>query len=162
MSTIQELDSELQGGSRENRFKVTITVPTGVSGDARKLQVLCTGATVPGKTRGAIAIMRQGKTARIAGDTVSDETFPFTAHVPKDAAQVYGVFEEMFNLPDSTDDYKTNVIIEQLNLQNEVTFSWNVTGCWVSTLPPVDFNTESADTIKQFEATFTIDDVNSI
>lgn len=162
MSTIQELDSELQGGSRENRFKATITLPTGVTGDSRKLQILCSGATVPGKTRGAISIMRQGQTGRIAGDSVVDETFPFTAQVPKDAKQIYQTFEDMYNLPDTDDDYKTTVKIEQLNLQNEVTFSWNMTGCWVSTLPPVDFNTESADTIKSFEATFTLDDCSPV
>lgn len=157
--SIQELEAQLNGGARENRFRLTIAPPAGTSGNANALSVLCLSTAVPGKTRGAITIQHTGKTARVPGDSVADETFEINVQVGYDAEAVYGFFNDWYNLGDFNVGAKTTVRIEQLGLLNETLFTWNVTGAWVSTLPPIDFNRESQDTIKQFAATLTLDDV---
>lgn len=158
--SLQELDNELQGGSRQNRFRLTISLPTSVGGNATKLQILCNSTTVPGYTRGAITINRLGKTGRIAGDAVSTETFPATMQVPKDAQVVYTTFSNWFKLPDTTNDYKSEVLFEQLDIQNNVTYTWKATGVWVSTLPDISFDQTAQDTIQTFDVTFTIDTID--
>lgn len=40
--------------------------------------------------------------------------------------------------------------------------AWQADGIWVSTLPPINFNAESQDTISQFEVTLTLDDINPV
>lgn len=158
--SLAELDTTLQGGARQNRFRLTISLPAGVGGDATKLQILCNATTVPGYTRGAITINRQGLTGRIAGDKVSSETFPATLQVPKDAESVYSTFNKWFKLPDTTNDYKSEALIEQLDIQSNVTYTWKATGIWVSTLPDMSFDQTAMDTIQTFDVTFTIDDVD--
>ncbi len=157
--SIQELEASLQGGSRENRFLLEFTLPAGVGGDVRTFNVLVLSTSVPGKTRGAITIQHSGKTRRLAGDDVTDETFPVVFQVPKDAKVIYENMRTWYDLGNG-DDYKVNIKCSQLDRQNTKVFSWNIIGCWLSTLPPVDFNRESQDTIKQFDATFTVDDID--
>lgn len=157
--SLQELDSALQSGARTNRFLLEFILPTGITSDVRKLSLLALSVSVPGKTRGAITINYGGKTGRIAGDELTDETFPVSLQVPQDSETVYKLFNDWILLPDTEDNYKTNMKCSQLNLQNEKTQTWDMKGCWVSTLPPVDFNRTSQDEIKEFEVTFTLDDV---
>lgn len=160
--SLAELESALAGGSRENRYLLEFNLPGAVTGETRTLNVLVLSATVPGKIRGAITINKEGKTGRVAGDELTDENFETNFQVPKDAQAVYSTMNEWFELPDTADGenaYKVKIKCSQLNLQNEKTFSWEIGGAWVSTLPPVDFNSESQDTIKQFAVTFTVDTV---
>ena len=155
--SVQELDAKLQSGQRTNRFRCLITLPAGVSGDSDTLRVLCQSTTVPGKTRGAISLQRLGKTARIAGDEVSDETFSFMVQVPKNAKSVYDTFNQWFKLGNNSEGYKTSVIFQFLGLDNSISMSWKATGVWVSTLPPVNFDATAQDEITSFEVTLTLD-----
>jgi len=156
--SLQELDNELQGGARQNRFRLTLSLPTGNGGDANKLKILCNSTTVPGGTRGTITINRLGLTGRIAGDKVSTETFPVTMQVPKDAQVIYTTFSNWYKLPDTTNDYKSEAIFEQLDIQNNVIYTWKATGVWVSVLPDISFDQTAMDTIQTFDVIFTIDD----
>lgn len=158
--SIQELDEKLAGASRQNRFRILL--PSDIDGDVAEFNILVQSTNVPGKTRGAITINKNGKTARIAGDDVSDETFPCNVFVPKDAKKTYKLIQDWYKLSDEDDGYKKDIIVEQLSLQNEVTAAWKITGCWVSTLPPVNFDETAMDTLQTFEATFTLDDVELI
>lgn len=160
--SISELDAKLLGAQRENRFRAILTLPSGVSGDSDTLRVLCQSTTVPGKTRGAITLQRLGKTARIAGDELSDETFTFNVLVPKDAQAIYKTFEGWFKLGNGNTGYKSKAKFEFLGLDNATTMAWQADGIWVSTLPPINFNAESQDTISQFEVTLTLDDINPV
>lgn len=155
--SVQELDAKLQGGQRTNRFRALLVLPSGVSGNTDELKVLCQSTTVPGKTRGAISIQRLGKTARIAGDEVSDETFTFMVQVPKNAQSIYNTFNEWFKLGNNSEGYKSTATFDFLGLDNSVTMSWKATGVWVSTLPPVNFDATAQDEVSSFEVTLTLD-----
>lgn len=160
--SVAELEKELEGGSRVNRYRLNITLPTGVPGDVRKLSVLVKSTNVPGKTRGVINILREGITRRIAGDSVANESFPVLFNVPKNGSTVYNTVYNWYKLPETSNDYKADMTIEQLDIQNAVSSTWNVKGCWVSVLPAVSFNSESNDTLLEFEATFTLDDIELV
>ena len=156
--SVQELDAKLQGGTRTNRGRMLITLPGGVSGtDTDTLRILCQSATVPGKTRGAITLQRLGKTARIAGDEVNDETFTVMVQVPKNARSIYSTFEQWFILCDKDTGYKSTARYDSLALDNSVSASWKIEGIWPSTLPPVNFDATAQDSITEFEITFTLD-----
>jgi len=160
--SVYELDKTLNGGARENRFKVNFTLPAGIPGEIRELSLLVTTTNVPGSTRGTITITKDGKVVRIAGDNVPNETFPCSLRVPKDAKKAYSTFYEWYNLPDTSNDYKVKMNMQQLDTQNNVIATFEMTGVWVSVLPDVTFNTDSADTISTFEVTFTLDTINLV
>lgn len=158
--SVAELEKVIQGGARENRFRVLFALPTGVTGNIKDISAIVTSTNVPGKTRGTINLMRDGLTHRIAGDKVSDETFPCSFKVPKEGKKIYTSMEQWFNLPDTSSDYKVKAKFQQLDTTNKVQSEWEISGMWISVLPPVTMNTESENTISQFEVTFTLDDVN--
>ena len=151
---IQVLEETLQGGARENRFRVNFVLPSGVSGDVRNLSILVKTATLPGKTSGQIEIKHSGLTHRIKGDEVTDATWTTEVLVPKNATTVYGAFESWFKL---IENYKVNMTAEQLDIQNNVTQVFTLEGVWVTALPAVNFSTESQDTLKSFEVTYSVD-----
>lgn len=157
MAGINELETALNGASRENRFLMELNFPAGVAGDVRKLNVLVKSTAVPGKTRGIIELKKDAKTARIAGDEMTNGDFNTTFLVPKDASSVYKIMDEWFHLPDTSGAYKVEIGISQLDIQNNVTQKWNGEGVFIATLPEVNFDTESSDTIKQFDVGFSID-----
>lgn len=160
--SVQELDAILKSGQRTNRGRLLLTLPGGVAGNTDTLRVLCQSATVPGKTRGAITLQRLGKTARIAGDSLTDETFTVMVQVPKDAKIVYDTFHQWFTLGDNSEGYKSTARYDSLALDNTISASWNMKGIWPSVLPPVNFDATAQDTITEFEVTFTIDEVELI
>lgn len=157
--SVQELEQEVQGLSRENRFRLQFSLPIGIPGEIRTITALVMSTNTPGKTRGTITIFRDGKPIRIAGDTNPDETFPVSFKVPKDAKKLYNTMYQWYELPDTSDDYKVDMRVEQLDTQNQVVYTWNIKGVWLSVLPPIAYNTESQDTVTSFEATFSMDDV---
>lgn len=158
--SLEELDAALKGGARENRFRLLITLPDGVSGaTSDELKVLALSTAVPGRTRGAITIQALGKTGRLAGDDVTDETFETVFQVPKESEKIYGLMKQWYELAETEEGYKSKIKVQQLDLENKSTNEWEITGAWVSTLPPIDFSRESSDTIKQFPVTFTVDKV---
>lgn len=155
---ISAYEEALNSASRENRFRCMWTLPSGVSGDARKLQILGKSATLPGKNYGQIEIKRSGKTHRIKGDEVTDATWTVNFSVPKDADAVYKSMEDWFNLEE---DYKVEMTAEQLDVTNATTQVFKIEGVWVQALPGVNWDHESENVIKSFEVTFSADKVSA-
>ena len=160
--SIQELEVALNGGQRINRFRVNFTLPTGVPGDIRDLNVLVTSTSVPGKTRGVIELLRGGKTHRLAGDDTPDESFPVSFKVPKDGNKIYASMYAWYDLPATSSTYKTKVTIQQLDTQNNVTISWEVGGVWLSKLPAIAHTNETKDAILEFETEFIFDTITKL
>lgn len=155
---ITSLEQALNGASRENRFKLTFVLPSGVSGDVRTLQILSRSTTIPGKNYGQIEIKHSGKTARIKGDEVTDATWTTEFLIPKDASKIYKAMEQWFNL---IKDYKTNMEVYQLDITNKVVQKFVINGVWVQALPGINWSTENENTIKSFEVTFSADKVSA-
>lgn len=151
---VQSLEELLNGASRENRFRINFTLPGGVSGDVRNLSLLVRTATLPGKSDGQIELKHSGITHRIKGDEVIDATWSTEILVPKDSRQVYSTFEQWKSLKEN---YKVQMTANQLDIQNNVTSTFTLEGVWVQALPAVNWSTESQDTIKSFEVTFSVD-----
>lgn len=159
MAEINTLEQELNGASRENRYRLTFVLPSGVSGDVRKLAILARSTALPGKNYGQIEIKHSGKTNRIKGDEVTDATWTVEFLVPRDAKQVYKSMEDWFNL---TENYKVDMETYQLDIANEVAQTFKVEGVWVQALPAVNWNTETENTIKSFEVTFSADKISAL
>ena len=157
--SVYELDKTLNTGARENRFRVSFTLPAGVPGDVRELSLLVTSTNVPGKTKGTITIQKDGKTARMAGDMVTDETFPCTFRIPRDTGKVYGMLYSWYELEE---EYKVIMKMEQLDVTNATIATWELSGVWLSVIAPISMNSESQDTIATVEATLTLDDVKLV
>ena len=151
---IQTLEEVLNGASRENRFRVNFTLPSGVSGDVRNLSILVKSVTLPGKTYGQIELKHSGKTHRVKGDETTDGTWTTDVMVPKDSRAVYSAFESWFKL---TENYKVEMSVDQLDITNAVTNTFKLEGVWVTALPGVNWSTDSENVIKSFEVTFSVD-----
>lgn len=160
MSTIAEFESELNGGQRANRYKISFSLPTGVSGDIRSLSLLGKSTTLPGKESGQIELKRDGKTIRVKGDTTSTATFNVTFQIPKKSKEFIKTFYEWNDLEE---DYKTTMSVNLLDLTNTAVATQTITGVWVSSIPGLALDQDSSDTILEFDVTFSCDetDVNA-
>jgi len=153
---IQVLEEVLNSASRENRFRVNFTLPGGVSGDVRNLSILVRSTTLPGKNVGQIEVKHSGITHRIKGDEVTDATWNCEFLVPQKSSEIYAAMSQWL---DVKENYKVQMTANQLDTQNNITHTFTMTGVWVQALPPINWSTESSDTIKSFDVTFSVDKI---
>lgn len=154
---VQVLEEVLNGGARDNRFRLNFTLPSGVSGDVRNLSILVRSTTLPGKSDGQIEIKHSGLTHRVKGDETTDSTWTCEFLVPKNSATVYATMQQWSKLKEN---YKVEMTAEQLDIANAVTHKFTLKGVWLQALPGVNWSTETGDAIKSFEVTFSVDDIS--
>ena len=152
--SIQELEAALEAGQRLNKFRINFTLPAGVSGDIRNLSILAKSSSLPGITTGQIELKRDGLTTRIKGDQVTDATWNVLLQVPSKSKDLFNTF---YKWKDLVKDYKATMSVQLLNMENETSAEFKVSGCWVVTLPPIAPDQDSSDTIMEFDVTFSAD-----
>ena len=160
MANIDDFKANLiGGGARANQFRVTITPPAGIAIglDVRRMSFLVTAAQLPASTLGEIAVPFRGRQLQIAGDRTFE---PITLTVINDVNfEVRNSFEQWSNginqhnrntgLSDVT-DYVSYLVIEQLNKAGETTKSYDVRGCWPTSVSTIDLSYDSSDAIEEF------------
>ena len=157
--SIQELAAKLNGAQRSNRYRINFTLPAGVGGDIKTLQILARATSLPGKDRGQIEIKKLGKTARLRGDDVTTATWNCEFLLSKNPAEVIKTMEAWYALQE---DYKTTMTVDLLDVTNEVSMSFKLDGVFVLNLPPIAVSTEDADAVLPYDCTFSVDEIKPV
>ena len=155
---VDDFKSKLTGGgARPNLFKVTCNFPLFVTANVELTSFLCKGVSIPASTIGPIAVPFRGRQLQIAGDRTFE---PITLTVINDVNfEVRNSFEQWSNginqhnqntgLSDVT-DYVSDLVIEQLNKGGETTKTYDVRGCWPTSVSTIDLSYDSSDAIEEF------------
>lgn len=174
LTTISQLKSNLNIGSRPNLFEVDITLPTipGVTFTdtvKSKVNYLCKGAAIPAYTVGIIEVPFRGERIKVPGDRVfTDWTVTFvvdSAHEVRDAFKQWTEsIAPQFNASDAErgkllSDYYTDIVIKH----------YDTTGGGTNTTPiryyklfdafpidvgPIELASDATDSLSEFTVSF--------
>lgn len=159
---IDDLKSKLSGGgARPNLFKTTINFPGYAGGDSELTSFLCKAAQLPGSVVGQIDVPFRGRQLKIAGDRTF-ENWTITV-INDDEFKIRNAFEKWMNginehragtgLLNPT-DYQSDLIIDQLNRQDDVTKSMIVRGAFPVNISAIDLSYDTTDAIEEYTVEF--------
>ena len=159
---IDDLKSKLSGGgARPNLFKTTINFPGYAGGDSELTSFLCKAAQLPGSVVGQIDVPFRGRQLKIAGDRTF-ENWTITV-INDDEFKIRNAFEKWMNGINehragtgfsNPTDYQSDLIIDQLNRQDDVTKSMIVRGAFPVNISAIDLSYDTTDAIEEYTVEF--------
>lgn len=151
------------GGARPNLFKATINFPIYAGGDVELTSFLCEAAQLPGSTLGTIIVPFRGRQVKFGGDRQFDS---WTITVINDTDfKIRDSMERWMNgiNAHSTNtgltnplDYSADLIVEQLDKNGSTLKTYNLRGCFPTTLSPIDLTYASENEIERFQVEFQV------
>ena len=164
---IDSFKGKLQkGGVRSNQFRIDMTFPAIVAAGTAKeqIQYLCSASTLPKQTMGTTEVAFRGRKLQLAGDSRTYEPWDIT--VLQDDFTVYNAFEDWQNmmsdvltgkLNTSTNDYKANAEIFQLDRDGLTVKQIILHGCFPSDIAAIDLSMDTDDEVQTFDVTLAYD-----
>jgi hypothetical protein len=151
------------GGARSNLFKATLNFPIYAGGDVELTSFLCEAAQLPGSTIGVVIVPFRGRQVKMAGDRTFDA---WTVTVINDTDfKIRNAMERWMNgmnahsantgLTNPT-DYEADLIIEQLDKNGSTLKTYNMRGCFPSSVSPIELSYASENEVERFQVEFQV------
>jgi len=153
------------GGARGNLFAVSLTYPDGldIALDLDAASFMVKGAQLPGSTIAPVMVPFRGRQLQIAGDRTFE---PWTITVINDtnfavrnAMEVWmGRINNHLNNTGlvTPSSYMADLWVKQLDKDGTPVKTYKMTGCWPSTLAPIEVAYDQEGTIEEFTVEFQI------
>lgn len=168
MSTIRDLANVIGPAARASKYRVTFTFPSGVTGvtNLDEVDILAKTATAPGKEIGQIELWNQGRKLIIPGDTAFDGAWSVDFYLSENHSIRYDLLKWM----DACDSFQRNrhsgnptsifadLRLEQLDSAGNVSAQYTLHNCFPGNVAEVTYGDDSADTVAEFNVTFTYSD----
>ncbi len=168
MATIRELSTALGAGARANKYRVTFSFPSSVTGSTPldQVDVLAKSATAPAKEIGQIEVFNQGRKLIIPGDTTFDNAWTVSFYLQEN----HSFRVDMIKWADACDNFQKNehfgnpsaifadLRVEQLDSAGNPTVTYTLHNCFPQSLGEVSYGDDSSDTIAEFDMTFAYSD----
>ena len=168
MPTINDLKFALGAGARASKYMVHFAQPNAIQaiGDLSKAFLLCKGSSIPGKTIGQIDTFIQGRKLPISGDTQFSNNWTLTFYMTED----HSLRRNFLSWMTACDNFQKNMHsgdpasvmaemgVSQLDSAGNPTARYTFHNVWVSDVPEISVGADQADTIIEFDVTFTYSD----
>lgn len=154
---ISDFKANFVNGVRPNLFKMFI------SGFPRKLEFLCKGSQLPGKTIGQVEVPYLNLTPKVAGDKVFDN-LALTILMDTDLSvrneleawmETISNNDAMFGADLAEYTRKGNLIV--LNNNGDDLAEYEFINIWPTVLSPIEMSFETKDTIAEYTCDFSFD-----
>jgi len=161
---VQDLKTKLAVGARPNKYRIMLAAPVGPTDDSL-LDVICKGASIPGKTIGTIDIFNQGRKLLIAGDAAFENSWSLTFWDTEDHS-LRKSFDKWLTFIDDKEkhqrgwkshkDYTTEKAkVEQLStINNSVKAIYEFRNMFPTNMSAIDVADDSNDTLEEFTVDF--------
>lgn len=162
---IREISNALGASGRANKYRVSFTWPTGVTGvtSLYDIDVLAKSATAPQREIGIIELWNQGRKLVIPGDTTFDNAWSLDFYLPENHSLrldmiKWQIAADNFNenkhsgIPSSV---MTDLRVEQLDSAENVSAVYTLHNCFPSVVGEVAYGADSENTPTEFNVTFT-------
>lgn len=162
---ISEFSAALKGGIRGNRYRVTLTLPSGVRGDTRNFALMVRASNVPAMETGVIETPFKGKVIKNSGDLRPAGGWTCTAMLNNGsaAANAKRIAQEWQALSFKEKDptrYKSSAKIELLDpIGGGTVMAWKVEGIWINNSSELNLSDDSIDEILTVDLTWSYDNV---
>lgn len=145
------------GGARANLFMVTVNFPTYAQGDVELTSFMCREAKFPASTTQAVEVGFRGRMLPLEGDrTYEAVTLTIYNDVNHPIRESFIRWKNEMSqhsgnkgLSDPA-DYMTDVLIEQLDKQGNVTVTNQLVGAWPLSVGDIALNWDAANNIQTF------------
>ena len=165
VGTLDEFRSQfVGGGARPNQFKVEILAPPGISTglDSRNASFLAKAASLPALTIPPIEVPFRGRKIYIAGDReFADEwTVTFLNDTNFGLRDSLERWNHGINELDTgrgvtvSSDYQADLTVQQLDRDDKVLKTYVFKDCWPTSVGAIELNTETVNTIEEFEVSW--------
>jgi len=168
MATIKELSAALGAGARANKYRVTFSFPSSVSGATalNEVDVLAKSATAPGKEVGQIEVWSQGRKLILPGDTTFDNAWSLSFYLQEN----HSFRLDMIKWADACDNFQENkhagnpgsvladLRVEQLDSAGKPVATYTLHNCFPQSIGEISYGDDSSDTIAEFDMTFAYSD----
>jgi hypothetical protein len=165
---LAELKSALGAGARANKYRINFSVPAVVAttSNLQNVDTLCKASNFPGMTIGAIEVFNQGRKLLIPGDTTYTNTWALTFYNTEDHA----FRKDMIAWMKAADHFQNNqhsgnpgaimteLSVEQLDSAGNPTAKYTFHNVFVSEIGELAVGDDTADTIQEFDVTFSFSD----
>lgn len=167
MAKIDDFEATLKGGLRPNRFRLLLTLPSGISGDTRALSLMVKSTNTPTMETGIVEVNYHGKQRKLSGDERPAGDWTSTVYLNRDGdvATAKKIAEQWQKLSANTKDttvFKATGYLEMLSPEEDsedVLLKWEVEGVWCSTTGELAFSMEDVDTLAEFDLILNYDNV---
>jgi len=154
----------LKGGARPNLFRAIVNYPAFAAGDNELTSFMCKGAQVPADNVENIDVPFLGRQVKFAGDRTF-EPLQLTIYNDVDfpIRNSFELWMQEFNEHASNTGasnpriYQTDLSVEQLDKQGNVTKQYTFKNCYPTNLGQIDLNYETNNTIEEFQVTVHFD-----
>jgi len=168
MNKLSELKSALGAGARANKYRVNFSIPSvvPVSSNLQNADALCKASSFPGVSVGQIEVFNQGRKLILPGDTVYTNDWALTFYTTEDHA----LRKDLISWMVSADNFQNNqhsgnpaaimgeLSVEQLDSAGKSTVKYTFHNVFVKDIGELTVGDDTADTIHEFEATFSFTD----
>lgn len=166
MSTISAFKAQMQGGgARPNQFRVELTFPAFVGGQAaaagNAAQFLCKAATLPGSTLEDAAVNFRGRPVHFAGERSFQ---PWTVSIYNDTNfLIRNVMERwsngMVNYTATNGimrptDYQVDLFVHQLDRNDNIIKTYRMFDAWPTEVGQIQLDFDMNNQIEMFDVTF--------
>jgi len=165
---LAELKSALGSGARANKYRVNFSVPAAVatSSNLQNVDALCKAANFPAMTLGKIEVFNQGRKLIIPGDTAYENAWTLTFYNTEDHA----LRKDMIAWMRAADHFQNNshsgnptalmgeLSVEQLDSAGNPTAKYTFHNVFVEGVGELAVGDDTADTIQEFDVTFSFTD----
>jgi len=169
LPNISEFAAALGAGVRQNRFKVILTLPSGVEGDIRTFSLMVKSTNIPSMEVGQIEQKFKGKTIKLAGDYRPAGEWTVTAlledaTVGATAKRIADSWVALVKNEKDPAKYKSSGTIEIISAQADehTVLKYKIEGVWIYNTGELTFDDESEDSFQTLDITFLYDDVEPI
>lgn len=170
MAKIDEFEAVLKGGLRPNRFRLVLTLPSGVSGDTRALSLMVKATNTPSMETGVVDVNYHGKNRKLSGDERPTGDWTSTVYLNRDGdvATAKKIAEQWQKLSANTKDttlFKSTGYLEMLAPEeesDEAVLKWEIDGVWCSQSGELAMSMDDVDTLSEFDLVLNYDDVVSL
>ena len=164
MGKIQETLNLIKSGARNNKYRI-IYPDLGT-----EMDILVNATNMPGVEIGAVEIMLRGRKFSLAGDRLDDGKWTCTLYNTEDF-KIRNYFIDLvnkiqnYNFPNENginkDEYLTEITIQQLNHNQDVTAGVVLENAFITTVGGIDYTDESG-TVSTTELSFTYSGIRLI
>lgn len=166
MSTISAFKAQMQGGgARPNQFRVELTFPAFVGGQAaaagNAAQFLCKAATLPGSILEDAAVNFRGRPVHFAGERSFQ---PWTVSIYNDTNfLIRNVMEKWSNgVVNYTatngimrpTDYQVDLFVHQLDRNDNIIKTYRMFDAWPTEVGQIQLDFDANNQIEMFDVTF--------
>lgn len=150
----------VEGGARNNQFRVRGRFPFGDGGAGNTLEFLCRSAQLPAFSLNPVTVPYRGRILKLAGDRefaewtitiINDSTFKLRNAFEKWNNQINKVINNTSLLGLSS--YSADWTVEQLKRDGTLAKTYRFIDCWPSNISAIDLNADPATSVEEFTIT---------